>query len=103
MAERGDSLIILAWTLTGIATVIVALRFLVCGFWIRRITADDYLMLLTLVSSCTYLYVYFRLEFSLENADPRQFTSLAHAALLIVSRKHGLGEHIWTLSPHHTK
>ena len=51
MVERGGFLIVLSWTLTGIATVITALRFWVRTCWLRRVRADDYFMLLALVSN----------------------------------------------------
>jgi hypothetical protein len=78
MVERADSAIILSWTLIGISTVIVTLRLWVRTFWLRRVRAEDYFMLLALM------------------------TELAHTALCSVARHHGFGEHIWTLSPQQT-
>lgn len=49
MLSRGESLLVLAWTLVGVSTIVVGLRFL--ARWIRlgRLEIDDYLMLVAVV------------------------------------------------------
>ena len=101
MVERGDSLIIFAWTLTAIATAVVSLRFWVRITWLRRIKADDYCMLLALVSRHLVSSVHtFTIASGTQTTNRRnQCFLLIEGAIIVVGRHYGFGEHIWTLSP----
>ena len=48
--NRGTSLVILAWVLFAVSTAIVGLRLWTRAFRVRRITADDYVILAGTVS-----------------------------------------------------
>ena len=50
MLSRGESLLVLAWVLVGVSSIVVALRFLARLIRIGRLEADDWFMLLALVS-----------------------------------------------------
>lgn len=72
--DRGTTLIIVAWVFLVIASIIVGLRFWVRLTRIHHLAADDWIMLISLVSE--YL----------------------HTIFICVAYTYGLGRHITTLS-----
>lgn len=92
-ADKGLSVVVVGWTLTAISALVVSLRLYTRITRVRKVGADDYLMLCSLACEISAPQYGSRLTLTY------QLCGLTHAVFLTVAWQQGLGSHFDSLTP----
>ncbi|GAB1211926.1 hypothetical protein ATERTT37_001050 [Aspergillus terreus] len=95
--DQGPALLVVIWTLTGITTVMVAVRLFIRTKIIRNLGLDDWLIAFSMV--CTRPPASAIARDHINPHSPMQVLGLVNVALTTLAVHHGFGKHSSTIGP----